>query len=54
MAIHVLSLTMNNNNFYTFSGLARKKKKKPSSIQGEWLAIDNQKNNILASVSLAI
>ena len=25
----------------------------PSSIQGEWLAIDDQKNNILASLSLA-
>ena len=25
----------------------------PSSIQGEWLAIDDQKNNILASLCLA-
>ena len=25
----------------------------PSSIQGEWLAIDGQKNNILASLCLA-
>ena len=25
----------------------------PSSIQGEWLAIDDQKNNILASLGLA-
>ena len=25
----------------------------PSSIQGEWLAIDDQKNNILASICLA-
>ena len=25
----------------------------PSSIQGEWLAIDNQKNKILASLCLA-
>ena len=24
----------------------------PSSVQGEWLAIDDQKNNILASLSL--
>ena len=25
----------------------------PSSIQGKWLAIDDQKNNILASLCLA-
>ena len=40
------------------AGLARKKRQAhghhlPSSIQGEWLAIDDQKNNILASLCLA-
>ena len=44
--------------FDNYLGLARKKKQahgrhSPSSIQGEWLAMDDQKNKILASFCLA-
>ena len=43
----------------SITGLVRKKRQacghhSPSPIQGEWLAIDIQKNNILASLCLAI
>ena len=44
-------------NFFTIPGLVRNKKAEcghdSSSIQGEWLAIGDQKNIILASLCLA-
>ena len=50
-------MSFSNKNLFEQAWRGRKRQARghhsPSSIQGEWLAIDDQKNNILASLCLA-